>query len=69
MPSAYASIQRFRIPAVDPEVSVVMPCLNEANTHATCIRKQTRRWTGRRFTERSSSLRTTAWTVPERSRP
>ena len=63
MPSAYASIQRFRI-AVDPEVSIVMPCLNEANTHATCIRKQTRHWTGGRFMERSSSLRTTAaWTV------
>ena len=63
MPSASASIQRFRI-AVDPEVSIVMPCLNDADTHATRIRKQTRHWTGPRFTDRSSSLRTTAaWTV------
>ena len=38
MPSASASIQRFRI-AADPEVSIVMPCLNEADTLATCIRK------------------------------
>ena len=38
MPSTSANIQRFPT-AIYPEVSIVMPCLNEADTLATCIRK------------------------------